>query len=492
MRRTALWVVLAAIGIGLAGAGGFWLGAGALKKADAPAAKSTERKILYYRNPMGLPDTSPTPKKDSMGMDYIPVYADEETAKPVEGERQILYYRNPMGLPDTSPTPKKDSMGMDYLPVYADEEASPNQIKISVDKIQKLGVRLEAASNREMIKTVRAVGQFQLDERRVSTITTKFEGYIEKLFVNATGQPVKRGQPLMEIYSPELVSAQEEFLIAWKGQQSLGKGTEESRVGVEQLAESALRRLRNWDISESQLQRLQKEGKASRTLTLYAPVSGVVLEKSALQGMRVMPGEPLFKIGNLGTIWLIANVFEQDLSLIHPGQLVKLRIDAYPNKELTGKVTYIYPTLNPETRTAQVRVELGNPGEILKPDMYATIEFTAGHGKSPVLMIPDSAVIDSGLRQVVLIQPSEGVFEPREVRLGLRGDGYVQVLEGVNEGEQVVVRANFLIDAESNLKAALGSFGGHSGHGASTSTSTEPSPGSKNSMSVAPAPHEGH
>ena len=348
---------------------------------------------------------------------------------------------------------------MDYIPVYEDESPASSDLEISLDKVQKLGVRTEPVALREQIRTVRAVGQFQLDERRLATVTTKFDGYIERLYVNTTGQPVRRGQPLMEVYSPELVSAQEEYLIAWKGRQALSNGTEESQIGVGQLADSALKRLRNWDVSDAQLQRLQHEGKATRTLTLYAPVGGVVLEKTALQGMRFMPGEPLYKIADLSAIWLMADVFEQDLSLVHIGQAASMTVDAYPGKVLKGKVTYIYPTVNPETRTARVRVELNNPGGMLKPDMFANVELMSGHGKVQGLAVPDSAVIDSGTRQVVLVQRGEGLFEPREVRLGMRSDGYSEVLQGLSEGENVVVRANFLIDAESNLKAALGNFG---------------------------------
>lgn len=482
MKRSGLWVALALLGLAGASGAGYWLGMKQYAKPElaVSAPIKSERKILYYRDPMGLPDTSPIPKTDSMGMDYIPVYSDEvSTAKPQgdkDNSRQVKYYRNPMGLPDTSPVPKKDSMGMDYIPVYADEEIAVGQVKLSLDKVQKLGVKTEQVTSRELIHTVRAVGQFQLDERRQHTVTTKFEGYIEKLFVNATGQPVKRGQPLMEVYSPELVSAQEEYLIAWNGRQLLRNGTEESMVGVGQLSESALKRLRNWDISDTQLQRLQREGKATRTLTLYSPASGVVLEKTAIQGMRFMPGEILFKIADLSTIWLIADVFEQDLALVHVGQSMKISIDAYPQKELTGKIAFIYPTVNPETRTAKIRVELANPGGMLRPDMYASVQLVSGQDKAKALTVPDSAVIDSGTRQVVLVQRGEGLFEPREVKLGMHSDGYAEVLQGLNEGENVVVRANFLIDAESNLKSALGSFGGSSEHGSTKPAIPEPVP----------------
>ncbi|MGZ8984298.1 MAG: efflux RND transporter periplasmic adaptor subunit [Methylotenera sp.] len=444
MKRSGIWVALALAGIAAATGGGYWWG---LKQVSHPSVE------------MPIAITAPA-------------------------ERKVLYYRNPMGLRDTSPVPKQDSMGMDYTPVYADEEVSNNQVKFSTDKVQKLGVKTEQVLSRKMVNTVRAVGKFQFNEQRLSTVTTKFEGYIEKLYVNTTGQPVKRGQPLMEVYSPELVSAQEEYLIAWNGRQSLSNGTPESLVGVGQLAESALKRLRNWDISDAQLQRLMKDGKATRTLTMYSPSNGVVLEKTAVQGMRFMPGELLFKIADMSTIWLLADVFEQDIALVHAGQTVNITVNAYPGKELKGKIDYIYPTVTSETRTAKVRVELANPDGILKPDMYASIQLISGHGAS-VLAVPDSAVIDSGTRQVVLVQLTEGLYEPREVKLGMRSDGYVEVAEGLSEGENVVVRANFLIDAESNLKAALESFGEHSSHGSSLPGPAE----------TTPAPvtgHEGH
>lgn len=424
MKHFRLWIVLALVGIALAVGLGYWFG---LERVGSPSMELSKA------------ISQPTARK-------------------------ILYYRNPMGLADTSPEPKRDSMGMDYIPVYEGDEIMSGQIKISLDKVQKLGVKTEPAVLRKLVRTVRAVGQFQLDERRQHAVTTKFEGYIEQLYVNTTGQRVNKGQPLMQIYSPELVSAQEEYLIAQRGRQSLRNGTEESLVGVNLLAEGAIKRLRNWDISDAQLQRLQLDGKANRTLAIYSPADGVVLEKMAVVGMRFMPGEPLFRIADLSVIWLLADVFEQELAQVHVGQAVKINVDAYPRKELTGKITYIYPTVMAETRTTKVRVELANPGGLLKPDMYASVQIASGQGKFDVLTVPDSAVIDSGTRQVVLVQRTEGLFEPRDVKLGMRGNGYVEVIEGVSAGEKIVVSANFLIDAESNLRAAIGSFG-HSEHG---------------------------
>ena len=480
MKRSVIWIVLALLGILGASVAGYWFGTRQGQQVQAPAV--AERKILYYRNPMGLPDTSPVPKKDEMGMDYIPVYSDDtpaadQSAPLPPAERKVLYYRNPMGLPDTSPVPKQDSMGMDYVPVYEGDEPPAGQVKISPDKVQKLGVRTEPAVLREMQRSVRAVGQFAIDERRLHTVNARFEGYIEKLYVNATGQKVGRGQPLMQVYSPELVAAQEEYLVAWNGRKTLEQGTQEAQLGVGQLADSALKRLRTWDIPEAELQRLQREGKATRSLTLYAPAGGVVLEKPAVAGMRFMPGEPLFSIADLSSIWLIADVFEQDMAAVRLGQKVEIHVDAYPDKPLTGRVSYIYPTVAAETRSAKVRVELANPGGMLRPEMYASVQFATAQGASRVLAVPESAVLDSGLRQVVLVQLGDGLFEPREVKLGARGDGYAEVLQGVGEGEPVVVRANFLIDAESNLKAALAGFA--SGQDAPVAP-------------TAPAGHEGH
>jgi Cu(I)/Ag(I) efflux system membrane fusion protein len=428
----------------------------------------------------------------------VPLGAGSEQAG-VKAERKILYYRNPMGLPDTSPVSKKDPMGMDYTPVYEGEEPASDGpvVKISVDKVQKLGVRTEAAAPRELIRTVRAVATIQADERRLHTVTPRFEGWIQKLYVNTTGQSVRRGEALMDVYSPDLITAQQEYLIAWKGVQTVKGGSPEVQASMQQLVDSALQRLRNWDISETELRHLQQEGKARRFLTLRSPVNGVVLEKPAVQGMRFMPGEMLYQIADLSTVWLLADVFEQDLGMVHQGQPAKIRVDAYPEKTFDGKVTFIYPTVTAETRTAKVRIELANAQGLLKPAMYATVEFASFHSKDKALTVPDSAVLDTGTRQLVLVQRGEGQFEPRLVKLGMHADGYFEVLEGVKAGENVVVSANFLIDAESNLKAALGSFG-HSAHGG-TAGKQEETKGAPASKPTAPPDaaksadaHKGH
>ncbi|MDO8351650.1 MAG: efflux RND transporter periplasmic adaptor subunit [Gallionella sp.] len=378
----------------------------------------------------------------------------------VEAARKILYYRNPMGLADTSPVPKKDSMGMDYVAVYQgdagqDEEGAVN---ISAAKVQKLGVTSVAATLRRLDKTLHAAGVIAIDERRTYAIAPKFEGWVEKLYVNTSGQSVSKGQALFEVYSPELVSAQREYAIAAQGERALSNADSDARASMKQLAQASLARLKNWDISEGEIRRLandpQANGKLRHSLTYYAPVSGVVLEKRAVQGMRFMPGETLYQIADLSSLWVLAEVAEQDIALVKVGSVARVSIAAYPGKEFEGKISFIYPTLNTTTRTVQVRVEMANPGGQLKPAMYANVTLSTGDD-AEVLSVPVSAVIDSGKRQVVLVQLAEGRYAPREVRLGSRSDDYVEVLEGVAEGERVVTSANFLIDAESNLQAAL-------------------------------------
>ncbi|PTQ76769.1 Cu(I)/Ag(I) efflux system membrane fusion protein [Nitrosomonas oligotropha] len=381
-------------------------------------------------------------------------------------EKKILYYRNPMGLPDTSPVPKKDSMGMDYLPVYEGEESPSDQtiIKISTEKIQMLGVLTETATLRELTRTIRAVATIQADERKLYTLVTKFEGWIQRLYVNTTGQAVRKGDALMDVYSPELITAQQEYLIAVRGLlQSTADSDSDVQASMQRLVTSALQKLRNWDIAETELQRLQQTGEVRQYMTLRSKADGVVLEKKAVMGQRFMPGEVLYQIADLSSVWMLADVFEQDLGMVHQGQVATIRVEAYPNKVFNGEIAFIYPTVTPETRTAIVRVVLPNPDGLLKPAMYARVEFASSHSKDKVLAIPDSAVLDTGTRRVVLVDLGAGRFEPRTVKLGMHADGYAEVLGGINAGETVVVKANFLIDAESNLKAVLSGFG-HGGH----------------------------
>jgi Cu(I)/Ag(I) efflux system membrane fusion protein len=460
--------ILLASGVGA----GYWYAQSGRSRTMPPIAASTtatppSRAIAYYQDPTGKPDFSPAPKKDADGRDYLPVYEDAgetaaaQTPQPTAaiGDRKVLYYRNPMGLTDMSPTPKKDSMGMAYLPVYAgaaDDDAGT--VTISPGKIQTLGVRTEIVATRIVARTVRAVGTVQFDERHLAVVNPKFEGWIEKLNVNTTGQAVRRGEPMLEVYSPDLVAAEQEYLIARDAMMHMEHADASARAGAVSLRDAALTRLRNWDIPAGEVDQLARTGKVMRTLTLRAPADGVVTDKIAVAGMRFAPGDTLFRIADLSRMWLIADIFEQDLASVRIGAPARITVAAYPAQIFTGTVTFIYPTVSRETRTARVRIELPNPDALLKADMYGQVEIGTAVDAAPVVAVPDSAVIDGGTTQTVLIELGEGRYQPRKVKLGTHGDGYVEVLEGVTQGEKVVVGANFLIDAESNLRAALQSF----------------------------------
>lgn len=465
MNKTILWTALVAAGLGAST--GYWL-ASKHMNTDLSPIEQAEKRPIFYRHPMNPEVTSTAPAKDEMGMDYIPVYEEsvpntETVPVPQNGatapERKILYYRNPMGLPDTSPVPKKDSMGMDYIPVYEEEESQNEAqiLRVSTEKIQRLGVKTALVENTEIAHTVRGVGSVEADERRLYSVTLRFDGFIDKLYVNTTGQSVTHGQPLFELYSPDLVSAQQEYLTARKGQAALGNSDAWLQSGMKNLTDSSLERLRNWDISESELIRLERQGKVQHAVVVRSPAAGIVLEKSAVAGARVMTGDTLFKIADLSQVWIIAEVYEQDLGLIKLGQTVLAKLDTYPGRTFKGKVGFVYPTLTPATRTAKVRIELPNPSGLLKPMMYAQLQIdTQAHR---ALAVPKSAVLESGRRTLVLVDRGEGRFEPRPVKLGLRGEEMIEILEGLREEERVVVSANFLIDAESNLKAAASAFG---------------------------------
>ena len=351
---------------------------------------------------------------------------------------RVKYYRNPMGAPDTSPAPKKDSMGMEYIPVCEEEGAqAPGTVKISLDKVQQLGVRSEEVQERALSRTVRAFATLQFDERKQYVVAPKFGGWIEKLHVNATGDQVRLGQPVFEVYSPELNVLQQEFLLAGRGA-------------------SAAEKLRYLDYPEAEMEKLRRGEKPARTITVPAPSAGTVIEKTAIEGMRFQPGEALYRIVDTSTMWVMADVYEQDLAFVKVGDSATVTINAWPDRPIAGKVTFIYPSVGARSRTARLRIEVVNPDGLLRADMAATVEIRTPLAKT--VAVPDSAVIDSGLRQVVLVERGQGLYEPRRVALGAHAGGYVQVRSGLRPGEKVVTSATFLIDAESNLRAALAAF----------------------------------
>jgi Cu(I)/Ag(I) efflux system membrane fusion protein len=351
-----------------------------------------------------------------------------------------------MGLPDKSPTPKKDNMGMDYLPVYEGEQDDDSSVKVSAGKLQKVGVQTEGAERRTLNTMVRAPGTVQEDERRKSVVSLRFEGFIDSVENVTTGTHVHKGQPLMRIYGPNLSSAAAEYLSALNARPDAGISN--------QALKGARRRLENLDAPEKFIADIERTREIPAYVSWPAPQDGDIVERTAVNGMRAAPGDVLFRISDHDVVWVLADVAERDLSLLEVGQKASVRLRAYPDRVFSGKVALIYPHLMAETRTARIRIELPNPDDVLKPDMYADVEIATGT-EAPVVTVSSSAVIDSGERQVVLLDKGDGRFEPRAVKLGRRGGGHVEIKEGLAEGDKVVVSANFLIDAESNLKAAL-------------------------------------
>ena len=434
-----------------------------------PQATAAEPSILYYRDPSGAPYWSATPKTDAQGRAYLPVYDDAESTfdpprlvslppltplKLAQGERKILYYRNPMGLPDTSPVPKKDSMGMNYIAVYeGDEPADSKTIKVSLDRVQRSGVRTEPAESRVLVRLLRAVGTVAIDERRATIVTMRSDGYVEDLFVNTTGQHVRAGEPLFRVYSSQIQQAQIDFLVAIRAVQ---RGT----VGpdAERQLEGAMQRLRNLAVPESRIREVRETGVNPRTIDWPAPAGGTVIVKRIINGQRVIAGDELYRIVDLSNVWVIADVAEGDLADIKLGARATVTFRAYRSQPVDGVVTFIYPEVRTETRTVRVRIEVANPDERLKPDMYADVVFHASADGAAATTVPISAIIDSGSRQIVLVVKGEGRFEPRPVKLGRRSDGHVEIVDGLKPGEEIVTTATFLIDAESNLQTALKTF----------------------------------
>ncbi len=344
------------------------------------------------------------------------------------------------------------------------EEETP-VVEIPTEKQQMIGVKTAEVSVRPLQKVIRTVGLIEYDEKRLATVNTKFEGWVEKLYVDYTGKYVKKGQPLADMYSPELVATQQEFinLLKWSKKGNTPPPDKGEKGGVadtslsdmlskdaDVMIEAAKQRLRLWDISDAQIRKIGETGKPVRTLTLYSPASGYVVQKSALQGMKVMPGEKLFDLADLSTLWVIADVYESELAVIKPGERAKITLSYFPDKEFSSRIDYIYPSVSGTTRSAKVRFEIPNYGGRLKPQMYTNIEVKIDLGKR--LSIPDDAVMDTGMRQVVYVDRGEGNFEPREVVLGIRAGGFREVLKGLKAGEKVASSATFLIDSEAQMK----------------------------------------
>jgi membrane fusion protein, copper/silver efflux system len=419
-------------------------------QAQTGQAKA-EAKAQLYQCPMHPSYTSDKPGDCPIcGMKLVPVKPEEEPAAAPAPKKKTMY-RSTMMPNEVSDKPGKDSMGMDMVPFEVEESGAVSevggriQIKISAERQQLIGVKTAPVVSQPIRKLIKAVGRVDYAEPSLSLVNLKFDGWVEKLYVNATGRAVRKGEPLFDLYSPDLVAAQQEYLIALKAGPALGEASS--------VLKSAREKLRLWGVTDQQVEELGRSGGFKTTVTVYAPASGIVIEKNVVQGQKVMSGESLFKIADLSRVWIIGEVYEYELPFIKTGQAVQVSLSYYPGESFTGKITYIYPYLKTETRTNEVRIEVANPGFKFKPGMFANLEVHVDYGTR--LTIPADAVLDAGETKIAFVALADGYFEPREVRLGVRGEDIYEVLGGVSAGENVVTAANFLVDSESSLKAAL-------------------------------------
>ena len=446
------------IALGLGAGGGYWLAQQQSQDMSdmAPATEKEERKPLFYRNPMNPAITSPVPAKDNMGMAYIPVYAEDD--KPAATEREVLFYRNPMNPNITSPVPAQDEMGMDYIPVYADADESSGDVvgtvKIDPVTVQNIGVRSAQAERRVLSRRVRAVGRVDYDEERLARLHPKVDGWVEKLMVEKTGEQVKKGTILLEFYSPQLVSSQQEYLLALSNYENLKDSPfDDISEGAEEMIRSTRERLELLDVPAHQIKELEQSRKIKKALHIHSPFDGIVMNMGVREGQYIGPKTELYMLADLSEVWVYVDIYEYELPWITVGDEADMRVAAVPGKTFTGKVTYIYPYMESETRTIRIRMEFDNTELLLKPNMFANVTVHAGQ-RVEAVVVPSEAIVRSGSREQVFLVRGAGKFEPRNITVGLSADGFTQVLEGVEPGDEVVTSSQFLIDSESKLREA--------------------------------------
>jgi len=363
--------------------------------------------------------------------------------------------KKPANVAPSQPSSEQQSQ---QVQAVAEQEEEKPSVEIPADRQQLIGVKTVVAEIKPMQKVIRTVGLVQYDERKLATVNTKFEGWIEKLYVDYSGRYVRKGEPLAEIYSPELLATQQEFINLLKWQQR-SNSIKHRDVGAmlendsSAIVEGARQRLRLWDISDEQINKIEQTGKPVRTVTIYSPVAGYVVQKNALRGAKVASGEKLFDIADLSTVWILSDIFEYELPLVKAGEKAVIGLSYFSGKEFSSTIDYVYPAISGETRSAKVRFTVPNPGNKLKPQMYTNVEVKISLGKK--LNIPVDAVLDSGKRQIVYVDKGEGNFEPREVAVGIKADGMVEITNGLSAGERVASSANFLIDSEAKLKGVV-------------------------------------
>jgi RND family efflux transporter MFP subunit len=450
---TALVLVLGFVG----GFGyGRWYGP---KPAGSAAKMHNGRKVLYWQDGMHPWIKSDQPGKCPIcNMDLDPVYEDEQNAAASPADSgKVLYYTDPKDPNYRAEAPGVNpETGNDLVPVYENSAAAmaPGTVQVSAEKQQLIGVVFGRPTFTEAHETVRAAGKVVLDERRVSRVSPKISGWIEKVYADFTGDLVKQGQPLVTIYSPELLASQREYLLALRAAETMAKSSLGDTRGHQQtMLEAARRRLELFDLTGEQIAELERTRQPVKSVTIYAPASGYVMERNAFPNQRTMPETSLYTLADLSRVWVMAEVFEYEAPNIRPGQAVTLSFPYAPERAFRGRVAYIQPGLDPSTRTLQVRIEAPNPGMQLKPDMYLDVSFAQHGGR--MLAVPATAVLDTGRRQTVFVHRGNGFMEPRAVRVGRRFGDQVQILEGLSESDEIVVSGNFLIDSESQLQTGV-------------------------------------
>ncbi|MDF1583345.1 MAG: efflux RND transporter periplasmic adaptor subunit [Methyloprofundus sp.] len=450
MNKSAFIIAPIMLILGLAG--GYWL-ANSQQAREHLTPQVSEPKILFYRNPMNPDVTSSVPTKDEMGMDYVPVFAEQTKPSPPE----ILFYRHPMNPEITSPIPAKDEMGMEYVPVFAEEKTinePTGTVNIDGVTVQNIGVRTATAMQTTLSHTVRAVGRVAFDEQRMVHLHPKTEGWIEQLNIDKTGQWVQKNTDLLSIYSPQLVASQQEYILALSNLKALQNSPiADIRQGAKELVESSRERLKLLDVPLHQIHDLERTLKIKKNLHIHAPESGIVMEIGAREGQFVTPATEIYMIADLSKVWVLVDIYEYELPWVKQGDAVEMQLAGVPGKTFKGQLAYIYPYAQAKTRTIKVRLVFDNPDLLLKPEMFAEVTIQAGTQLNAIV-IPSEAVIRSGARNQVFVVRSPGKFTPRQVTLGLASDGKVAILEGLQAGEQIVVSAQFLLDSESKLREA--------------------------------------
>jgi len=442
--------VIAALGAGFGGGYFFSTQSGSEQMTATP---STQRKVLFYRNPMNPAITSPVFMQDDMGMDYIAVYADEGKPK----KKEVLFYRNPMNPAITSPVFMQDDMGMDYIAVYAnggggDEPAGT--VTIDPVTVQNIGVRTTMAETRDLSRALNGLGRVDFNEEHLARLHPKTSGWIEKLMIDETGKRVSKNTILLGIYSPELVAAQQEYLVALKNWESVRNSkASQMKKSAKTILSSAHERLQLFDVPAHQIKELKRSRKIKKQLHIHSPFEGQVMHIGVREGQYVTPEDEIYLIADLGRIWVNVDVFEDELSWLKLGDRAEMRVRAQPGRTYEGKITFIHPILNPKSRTVQVRLEFDNSDLSLKPGMFANVTLYVDPQRGAVV-VPSEAIVRSGSREQVFVVREPGKFEPREVTLGVSAKGLTQILSGVKAGEEVVTSSQFLIDSESKLREA--------------------------------------